>query len=1192
MLKMPPKDKHKLEPALLHLLCESPRPGASSVPSSLCGVSIAYLEQLCSSIEDNGTTSMSTASFAQRVLNPLLNKLSQKTRLWDVVPAQHIGHPQWYVVHTWTGSFHDLVKSLKLELATPSSPKPNNSDISNQKPEQMVMVWMDIFALPLSGPALDPEAAAQVVNDAQEACTQGVVLVVDRAMAVLSRAWCMYEVFASIYKRDSNVYMTFVDDFDLAEISKLKDLCVNMDVNKTETSRPADKTFALGEVRRTWGLQRSNRHLTEALYCGLFCRLRWSSRPANQILLAALQLQAGELVQAQTTLSSVDKLCTDDKALAEIRDLFKIFDADGSGELDRDEFIELLQTAGWSEEDAIEIFEEVDEDGGGSIGLDEFEHWWEESANKMESVQRRVVSMTMQALLASVEAVPHYLLNISLEFKELAEWYRGKHGDLVASLKGGSSEIVLPQPTIHGDMYAVLSTVSDKYRTGEYRQGAKLMHELLLLNVDQLDVPPHKLQPPRGYTETRDDAQLLAIYMANFAKLLKLQGPDAYEPVLDFLVHAAHDLWIHGADAGVGKPRKTETAAISLGMKGGAFQDANFKETQVMMSKWLSKCKGQVASRHIGDRAANSPGAAGSTAGASGSTGSTAARGSKASGLVPSSGQSLTAALSPFMMAAPIPSLADLRTRMYNGKSGVLGSGLEEENTSPIVVKKRAPKLERRRSLILEEMLNEQRAVLQRPPSLQHRDGKNPERDSRGSEAADGGTEQDRGGAAASLIGADKIQHKFLNMMMSHVGTNSPAAAENAAGAGLKAGEGVEQQASSQELAPSQQQQQQQQEPQSTLQAMSDHLARITGKVSDRVKMERNKINTVLSPMDIIQLTGKPSQVEPSSSSLSLLAPDPRMTSIRARLLASGHNNNAAAAAGGGASPGGPLLQPSDLSSSNLMNIMRKVPAGSAPYRSSAAGGPATGGGTLNGGRVQLMTLQDRECSGDISGETGTVRSNDRKNQRSSIPNLTTMNGSVLSTSAAQSSISAPVSKLPPGTKVSGSSVQASSGGSGSSAIRPRSLSVLPSTSELGHIPRSSPPRGSAAVERPSAVIGRSLEKPADATSALSSEVLTRNNRSMENLAHLAGGIAGKGSGMKVIQSSEAHGSASGDHSTVNTEVVHEEEAVGGVRRPARIKPIAASYDGTPASLASMGENKVSASSGFKLPSIFRKILS
>jgi hypothetical protein len=50
--------------------------------------------------------------------------------------------------------------------------------------------------------------------------------------------------------------------------------------------------------------------------------------------------------------------------------------------------------------------------------------------------------------------------------------------------------------------------------------------------------------------------------MANFAKLLQLQGPEAYEPVLDFLVHAAHDLWIHGADAGVGKVRKTETAAI------------------------------------------------------------------------------------------------------------------------------------------------------------------------------------------------------------------------------------------------------------------------------------------------------------------------------------------------------------------------------------------------------------------------------------------------------------------------------------------------------------------------------------------------------------------------------------------------------------------------------------------------------
>ena len=52
--------------------------------------------------------------------------------------------------------------------------------------------------------------------------------------------------------------------------------------------------------------------------------------------------------QLQALLSTIPNLTADDRALKEIRDLFAMYDADGSGELDRDEFIDLLQTAGGS----------------------------------------------------------------------------------------------------------------------------------------------------------------------------------------------------------------------------------------------------------------------------------------------------------------------------------------------------------------------------------------------------------------------------------------------------------------------------------------------------------------------------------------------------------------------------------------------------------------------------------------------------------------------------------------------------------------------------------------------------------------------------------------------------------------------------------------------------------------------------
>ncbi len=49
--------------------------------------------------------------------------------------------------------------------------------------------------------------------------------------------------------------------------------------------------MALGESRRTWGMQRTNRCMSEALYCGLYCRLRFNGSPIEQILLAALVMQ-------------------------------------------------------------------------------------------------------------------------------------------------------------------------------------------------------------------------------------------------------------------------------------------------------------------------------------------------------------------------------------------------------------------------------------------------------------------------------------------------------------------------------------------------------------------------------------------------------------------------------------------------------------------------------------------------------------------------------------------------------------------------------------------------------------------------------------------------------------------------------------------------------------------------------------
>lgn len=84
------------------------------------------------------------------------------------------------------------------------------------------------------------------------------------------------------------------------------------------------------QIKRTWGLQRTNRQLQEELVTALHCRLRWTSRPEDKGSLAALLLREGELAQLQLLLCGLPGLRSDDEALQDIRDIFKVCVCRGS----------------------------------------------------------------------------------------------------------------------------------------------------------------------------------------------------------------------------------------------------------------------------------------------------------------------------------------------------------------------------------------------------------------------------------------------------------------------------------------------------------------------------------------------------------------------------------------------------------------------------------------------------------------------------------------------------------------------------------------------------------------------------------------------------------------------------------------------------------------------------------------------
>ncbi|KAL0031643.1 hypothetical protein WJX77_011345 [Trebouxia sp. C0004] len=65
-----------------------------------------------------------------------------------------------------------------------------------------------------------------------------------------------------------------------------------------------------------------------------------------------------------------------EQQVAELKEVFAVYDEDGAGQLNQATFVEAIVSAGYEREEAVQMFDIVDADHGGSVSLEEFMDWY------------------------------------------------------------------------------------------------------------------------------------------------------------------------------------------------------------------------------------------------------------------------------------------------------------------------------------------------------------------------------------------------------------------------------------------------------------------------------------------------------------------------------------------------------------------------------------------------------------------------------------------------------------------------------------------------------------------------------------------------------------------------------------------------------------------------------------------------
>ena len=474
---------------------------SSQVSSQTVGISLSYLEAFARTFEanqeDDTGVGSTTASIMHKIVLPALQrKTGLKTKLLDFVPSDCRGQPQYYISHCWGASLSDMVLSVTMELAP--TPGPAEPPLPPGFKDEIFLA-LDLFTMNLYTTiqvqsTLSASAFESMDHDTHDlitSCSKGLLLVMDRDLLALNRIWILYEIFLATYRSSKShtfILLAFPGQPPLSRIVKMKELFLELDINKAETVFHAHKTHILQQVRKRCGLQRTNGMLVNLLIMALHNKLRWRSGLWGKGTLAAIYWQepsGSKLRMLRLLLSSIESLNDDESQLRFMKELFISYDTDGSGELDEEEFVSVLEQAGWDPAAALGAYYSVNTDRTGGVDIAEFENWFKRQQQDEVSEAKKaqsVVEMTRAALKSNIERMPGLMERNG--YSELALFFKSA----TDSCNDAWLSKPLPPIVLDAEVTRGLEQVAAKVSVKEYKAACPTAYDLLYGNAQLLDV--------------------------------------------------------------------------------------------------------------------------------------------------------------------------------------------------------------------------------------------------------------------------------------------------------------------------------------------------------------------------------------------------------------------------------------------------------------------------------------------------------------------------------------------------------------------------------------------------------------------------------------------------------------------------------------------------------------------------------